>query len=35
MEGLTVLFIIVGALVILSALALRYGVDSRPSYLDD
>lgn len=35
MEGLIALLIVVAVLVVFDVLAIRFGVDSRPTYLDD
>lgn len=35
MEGLVALFVVVAVLALLDVLAIRFGVDSRPTCLDD
>jgi len=35
MEGLVALFIVVAVLALLDVLAIRFGIDSRPTCLDD
>lgn len=35
MEGLVALFIVVAVLALIDILAVRFGIDSRPTYHDD